>query len=169
MRAVGLIALGWMFVVGNLIGTGVAMGAEFVVHSGSITYTETSTSNGSGTVVIGGAFADYGTDHAGALDNGTVNAVTLKLGTFDVDIARLEKALHVSTDPSTCVYVESAAAPVRVFAGTGAYKDISGTLAISVHGTGVLPRLSGGGCASFSTTDPLVAISIATGSGRVGF
>jgi len=145
------------------------MGAGLAVHAGSITYTEMSTSNGSGTVVIGGAFADYGTDRAGALDNGTVNVVTLKLGSFEVDIAHLEKALHVSTDPSTCVYVESAVAPVRIFAGTGGYKDVSGSITVTVHGTGLLPKLPGGACATYATAEPLVAISTATGAGRVRF
>ena len=81
----------------------------------------------------------------------------------------MEKALRVSTDARTCVYVESVTAPARFFAGTGDYAGISGTLEVTVRGTGLLPRLPGGACASFGTTEPLVAISTATGTGRVSF
>lgn len=169
MRTVLLITLGCVLVAGSLIGAAFSSAAAIAVRSGSITYSESSTSNGSGTVVIGGAFADYGTDRAGVLDRGTVNVVTLKLGSFEVDIAGLEKALRVATDATTCVYVESATAPARLFAGTGDYAGISGTLEVTVRGTGLMPRLSGGACARFDSAEPLVAISTATGTGRVRF
>jgi hypothetical protein len=169
MRTVILSRVGLVLVAGSLAGAALATAATPAIHGGSITYSESSTSNGSGTVVIGGAFADYGSDRAGALDRGTVNVVTLKLGSFEVDIARLERALHASTDARTCVYVESVTASARLFAGTGAYAGISGTLEVTVRGTGVLPRLPGGACASFGTAEPVVAISTATGTGRVSF
>ena len=138
-------------------------------RGGVIDYYESSVANGSGTVVVSGAIDDYGVDHAGALGGGSVNQIVLKRGSFAVAIAALGRAVVFSVDRRSCVYRESGHGTVRVLDGTGAYAGIRGSLAITVSGRGVLPRLAGGGCNRTRSGVPLVAVSSAQGSGTVSF
>jgi hypothetical protein len=161
----GLAVLG-----GALLGGAAAARAGPMARGGGLLhYFETSTRNGSATVVVTGPFTDYGTDREAALAGGTVNEIVLKHGSFDLDISRLEHAVAFSVDSRTCAYVESGTGPARLLGGSGSYAGIRGTLTITVSGRGILPTSSSGACEKGGSAPPLVAVSTASGSGSVSF
>jgi len=155
--------------LGALVVSAVATAGSTPRAGGVVQYFETSTRNGSATVVVTGPFTDYGVDHAGALQSGTVNQIVLKNGSFGLDIVRLDHAVVFAVDSRTCAYSESGSGPTRILDGTGAYAGIKGTLTITVSGRGILPRSSTGVCEKGGDAAPLVAVSTASGSGVVSF
>lgn len=157
-------AAGALLVATNAPAAGPAPRPGGVLH-----YFETSTKNGTATVVVTGPFTDYGVDHASARASGSVNEISLKQGSFALDITRLDHAVVFSVDSATCAYSESGTGPTRILDGTGAYAGIRGTLTITVSGKGILPKSNNGVCEKDGYAAPLVAVSTASGSGTVSF
>jgi hypothetical protein len=168
MRVLLLLLTGLAVLGGALRAGPAASGAGAPPGRGKVlNYFETSTRNGTATVVVTGSFTDYGLDKEGALDGGTVNEIVLKHGSFDIDIAKLDHAVVFSVDDKTCAYIESGTGPARLLGGTGAYAGIRGTITITVSGRGILPTSSTGACEKSGSAAPLVAVSTAFGSGTV--
>lgn len=131
-------------------------------------------------VVITGAFADYGRTQAvnssGKPDsNGNYVKVSLKRGTFRVNIKQLNSAFSSMGVPSdynssNCSASYSAgpvAVPIVGGTGTGSYKGITGSINMTATVAVILPRSSNGSCGSNSNANPVAAWGEITGSGTV--
>jgi hypothetical protein len=136
--------------------------------------------SGKAAVTITGAIGDYGTavsvDKDGTPDpNGNYSKLTLKQGTFQLNATALD-AKFASTKPTTylttCSGQETGTSPVKVLAGTGAYKGITGTVKATFTGAFIIPRDKTGSHAGQCNTKapaPLGAFTVVTGSGEISF
>jgi hypothetical protein len=118
-------------------------------------------------VVATGLFTDAGhVAGKGPIDKGAI---------FDIDLSRgmivankWHKAhLHYRLNASTCLVTLTATGSFSLVSGTGAYKGISGSLAISGHVYAVLPRLRNGTCNQSASTSLLGTAGMLTGTGTV--
>ena len=121
------------------------------------------------TAVFTGAISDYGVDHVGVLDHGSVNKIVLKKGSFEANIAKLNAKFHpISEDLKGCSIVLAATAPVALSHGTGAYRGIRGSITVTVSDA-VVFKVKGGKCAPSPTAPELANVTEVTASGRVSF
>jgi hypothetical protein len=107
-------------------------------------------------VLFTGAIGDYGTSismtKSGKVDaQGNYAKEVLKKGTFKIDATKVNAALigafvHATPNPATCSLLVSASGPSPLFAGTGLYKGISGSLKITLTAALLFPRSSNGAC-----------------------
>lgn len=123
-------------------------------------------------IVITGAFADAGK----FTENAPSSKVSLSKGSIVVDDAKgaqreSELFAHLSkiVDPKTCGLSVSYTAPAKLKQGTGAYRRLNGTVAITTDLAGVFPRLRSGKCNLSSNAQPIGFVFLAHGSGRVSF
>ena len=134
------------------------------------------TNNGAtGPIVITGAIGDYGT--ATSIDqNGKVDAlgnyvkVVLKKGTFEINSVAFDAAAtkeQPTVSSSNCSEYLAASGSVTLFAGTGAYKGIGGSLNVTVTFAGIGPKLKNGTCNQANSAQPLTIYGTITGSGTV--
>jgi hypothetical protein len=182
-RVLSAAILGAMVLGGTLFG-GAAFGARpSSTTSGGTIYVSVTPNNGTTyPIVIAGAIADYGTattiDQNGKVDpNGNYVKMVLKQGGFEINSTTLNKKAN-STAPTAnnttnCSYSFTASGPVTVFDGSGAYKGISGTLAITESFDAILPRISSGKdkgqCNESTSATPIASNGNISGSGRVMF
>jgi hypothetical protein len=120
--------------------------------------------------VFTGAITDHGVDHLGVVDHGNVNKIVLSKGSFEANISKLNKnTAPTSMDSTNCSVVLAGAAPTMLSDGTGAYKGITGTLAVAVHEAEIVPRLSNGKCNFNEGATPVAQVISVAASGRVSF
>lgn len=144
----------------------------------------TLTNNGAaGRVTVVGAIGDFGTvqsiDKTGKPNaNGNFVKVSLRHGTFKVDSTSFNKAtsnLRPTLNQTTCSgYAVLHGPPVTLFAGTGQYTGISGSLRIEIAFAFVAPRFTSGphkGQCNFDAGPPSPndGYSTVTGAGTVAF
>jgi hypothetical protein len=129
---------------------------------------------GNGTIVVAGAIGDYG--KTTKQKNGIGKALLHK-GTFEVNLAAMSKKLNNAKptieNKTTCSFVFSATAPVKLFNGTGMYKGISGTLMLTETFAGYGPFYKTGAhkgkCNTSNNATPLAQWGSVTGVGAVKF
>jgi hypothetical protein len=162
-------------------GVGVGAAAAATPTGGPIALFATVGNGPSEKILIAGAIGDWGhvqtVDKNGKPDeNGNLEKVTLKKGTFLIDSTGLNKGMAnpkpaVASDV-TCSVAMSATGPVKLLDGTGLYKGISGTAKLTVTFTGVGGRYQSGaqkGQCVRGDTDPLFALGSVIGRGTVTF
>ncbi len=125
-------------------------------------------------ITITGAIGDFGTvttvDKNGSPDqNGSYSLVTLKSGTFMMNLTSWEKknskvSFHIN--PKSCSSEGSATGTVSLLNGTGHYEGISGHLSYTETDAWILPRTANGKC---NDTDPLTYFAMQSGAGAVSF
>jgi hypothetical protein len=169
--AVSLISVGTISM--NLPANAVTSGATII----SVNQTFTAPL---GTVVVTGAIGDYGTIQ-GADTNGKPSKaspspaalIKLKKGTILIDATSMNKATATSplVQQTTCSFSTSASAvPWPILGGTGAYKNLKGSLNATINLGGITPTLTTGpnkGKCDFSNKFPPVASffnALATGT-----
>jgi hypothetical protein len=118
-------------------------------------------------VVATGLFTDAGhVTGKGPIDKGAIFDIRLSRGVIVAN--KWHKAhLHYHLDTSTCLVTLSATGSLSLVSGTGAYKGVSGSLAISGHEYAVLPRLRNGTCNQSASTALLGAAGMIAGTGKV--
>jgi hypothetical protein len=135
-----------------------------------------------GSIVVAGAIGDWGTvlnvDKNGKpSQNGNFVKVTLKKGTFELDVTKVNKMFD-TTRPQlqsgdTCSIGFTGSAPVKLFNGTGLYTGISGTATVTATFAGVGDRYHSGakkGQCEQDNSGPLLAqFSSVVGQGTVHF
>ena len=132
-------------------------------------------------VVVTGVIGDYGTtqsvNSSGVPDeNGNYVKVTLRMGTFVVNITQLNQ-LFGSLQPTefnsaNCSAVFTAgpaSVPIKSGSGTGSYKGISGTLSMTVNMAAIAPKTKSGSCNMSNSASPVAGWGTVTGSGSVSF
>jgi hypothetical protein len=140
-------------------------------------------SNGGGVdpIVFTGAIGDFGKsvniDKNGKTNpNGNYAKVTLKKGTFDVDLTKLQAAsnnVQPTTNPMTCSASASVTEPVTLYGGTGLYKGIAGLVKITETFGFIGPVYASGAkkgqCNMSNSAQPLAQYVSITGTGTVKF
>ena len=159
-----------------LLGAGPAALAASTPKGGKIRVFVTNTSPTKAKILVTGAIGDYGTtisqDANGKVDpNGAFQKVTLKHGGFIVDATALNKKLN-SVQPtvnrSNCSFVLNGTGPTTVERGTGAYKGITGHVAVTITFGGIAPKTAKG--CNFSNNAPTFGqYQSITGVGSVSF
>ena len=141
----------------------------------------TSSSNKPSPTVITGAIADYGTtqnvNSSGKPDeNGNRVKVTLKKGTFTVDVTQLNSGFgnaspsdFNSSNCSASFMVGPVNVPVVAGTGTGAYKGITGSLTMNAQVAAILPKTKSGSCNTANSATPVAGWGVITGNGTVSF
>jgi hypothetical protein len=131
--------------------------------------------------VITGAIADHGTtqgvNSSGKPDeNGNYVKVTLKKGTFTVDVSQLNSALNnaqpTDFNASNCSAsetVSSIAVPIVSGSGTSSYKGISGSLNLTAMLALILPKTKSGSCNMSNSAVPVASWGAVTGTGTVSY
>jgi hypothetical protein len=163
-----LIALSGMLIGANAGAAGMPAGGlvrVFVVPGNG---------QGNGTIVIAGAIGDYG--KTSKEKNGIGKAILHK-GTFEVNLKAIGKKLNNAkptiANTTTCSFVFSATAPVTLFNGTGAYKNIKGTLMLTETFAGYGPFYKTGKhkgkCNTSNNATPIAQWGSVTGVGTVKF
>ena len=123
-----------------------------------------------GTVVVTGAIGDYGTIQGSDLLGKPSKAspspaalIKLKKGTIIVDATNMNNATNTSPllQQTTCSFsISATAVPWPIIFGTGAYKNIKGSLTTTINLGGITPRVTKGankGKCDFSNKYPPVA------------
>ena len=86
-----------------------------------------------GRIILTGAISDHGVDRAGAAGpNHTYNKLVLTKGSFEINVGKIKIHQHLDTTSCTLVVQGSGPAPIVKGSGTGAYRGITGTFAITV-------------------------------------
>jgi hypothetical protein len=87
---------------------------------------------GNGPIVVAGAIGDYGKT---TKEKNGIGKAALHKGTFEANLAAISKkrnnAKPTVANTTTCSFVFTAIAPVKLFNGTGMYKGISGTVMLT--------------------------------------
>ena len=168
-------------VLGNLLFGAVCTVGAAAPMGGTVHVFVTPGNGAGGTIVITGAIGDYGTtrniDKNGKPDpNGNYGKVSLKKGTFEVDLTKLQTAtnnLQPPVDPTTCAGYASVSEPITILDGTGLYKGIAGTLHITSTFAFVMPTFTSGAkkgqCNESDSAQPLAQYVTVSGSGMVHF
>jgi hypothetical protein len=138
--------------------------------------------NPTGTIVVAGAIGDWGTvlnvNKTGKPDgNGNFAKVTLKKGTFELDVTAVNKMFDTTRpqiqNGDTCSIAFSGSAPVKLFNGTGLYTGISGTANVTATFAGVGSRYKSGAkkgqCDQDNSAPLLAQFSSVVGHGTVKF
>ena len=169
--------------VATVLGAGSAFGASAQnTPAGGPIYVHVTPGNGHQPIVITGAIGDYGTtfnvDKNGKPnDNGNFAKVTLKKGTFEVNLTVLN-ARQGKTQPhfnkTTCSGTFGpTTATVTLFNGTGLYAGISGKANITLAFGFIAPLYTSGAhkgqCNTSDNVQPLAQWSTAGGPGIVHF
>jgi hypothetical protein len=123
-----------------------------------------------GNVVVTGAIGDYGTIQGSDLLGKPSKAspapaalIKLKKGTIIIDATNMNKATNTAPllQQVTCSFsISATAVPWPIIFGTGAYKNIKGSLTTTINLGGITPRLAKGaskGKCDFSNKYPPVA------------
>jgi hypothetical protein len=120
-----------------------------------------SLTTGNPTVFIGtGLFTD-----AGKISGAGGDKVTLSKGGFLVNSSKI--SVKYTNNVQTCFFTETFGGKISLHDGTGAYKDISGTLPVGGKVVAVLPRLKSGKCNEANSAVPLAVLGELSGSGKV--
>jgi hypothetical protein len=158
-----------------LLGAGSAALAASTPKGGKIRVFVTNTSATKAKITITGAIGDYGTtvsqDANGKVDpNGDFHKVSLKHGGFIVDATALNKKLSANPtlNKTNCSFSFSATGPTKVEKGTGAYKGITGKVAITVTFAGIAPKTATG-CNLSDNAPTFGEYQSTTGTGSVSF
>ncbi len=126
---------------------------------------------GTGSIVVTGAFADWGTDQSGV--SAKANRIVLSKGTFEVDTSAIQKEFRTAKPrgnyAKNCGVVLAANAPVTLFNGTGAYKGITGKVNLTITNAAVLPRTSNGKCDESPNSVAVGEVTISQGFGAISF
>jgi hypothetical protein len=117
-------------------------------------------------IIFTGAFTDYGKTTGAA--NSPKGGAKLKKGTISVSLAGV-KQTSFSDSAANCWFKYSAAGPIVITGGTGAYKGIKGTIKFSQTVVGIGARLSSGACNMANNAPDVATITTGSGSGRVRF
>jgi|GEM_PF-2109492 len=142
--------------------------AAAAAKGGVIHVYEVGTASPDDTDVITGAFTDHGI--AKPVVAHQLNRLVLSRGTFEVNIAALEKNVApVSYNPATCSIVLTGKGPTALSHGTGAYAGIRGTITVTITEAGILPRLRSGACNQSPSATPVAVAAMIQGSGTVSF
>ena len=177
-------ALGATVVMGSLaLATGPAFGQSST--GGTIKVwavaNATSSSNKPSPVVLTGAIGDYGTtqsvNSSGKPDeNGNYVKLTLKKGTFTVNVSQLNSAFSSaqpsdfnSSNCSATLTVGPVAVPMVANSGTGAYKGISGSVNLTAQLAIIAAKTKSGSCNTSSNANAAAGWGVITGSGTVAF
>jgi hypothetical protein len=113
------------------------------------------------TVFVGtGLFTD-----AGKITGAKGDTVTLSKGAFLVNGSKI--TFKYTANHSTCFITITFGGSVSLYNGRGAYKGISGKIAVAGKVVGVLPRLKNGNCNGANNAVPLALAGALTGSGKV--
>jgi hypothetical protein len=157
----------------TLVGAG-ASGAGMPVGGVVRLFVVPGNGQGNGTVVMAGAIGDYG--KTTKLKNGLAKVVLHK-GTFEVNLNAMTKALNSSKpmieNTTTCSFVVGATVPAPLLDGTGAYKDITGTLTLTEMFAGYGPLYTTGAkkgqCNTSMNATPTAQWGSVSGVGTVKF
>ena len=134
-----------------------------------------------GTIVVVGAIGDHGTtltiDKDGKPDsNGNFVKVKLQKGTFEVDSTALNAKMAKRVpmlNKSTCSFMIAGSDRVTFFNGTGLYRGISGSAAITIAIGGIGPHYGSGPekgrCNLNDNAKPVATFGSITGPGTVAF
>lgn len=144
--------------------------------------TPTTANGGAAKIVITGVIGDYGT--ATTINkNGTPNAngnyvkIVLQHGGFEVNSVTLNKIVNAAppmmANATTCSVVFGGSGPNTLFAGTGMYAGITGTIQITEKFAGIAARYTSGPkkgqCNMSNSAQPLAFYGSITGTGKVSF
>jgi hypothetical protein len=163
-----LAGVGGLLMGAGAIGAGMPMGGQvriFVVPGNG---------QGNGTIVVAGAIGDYGKT---SKEKNGIGKAFLHNGTFEVNLNAVRKKLNNAKptidNTTTCSFVFSATAPVKIFNGTGMYKGISGTLMLTETFAGYGPFYKTGArkgkCNTSNNATPIAQWGSVTGVGAVKF
>jgi hypothetical protein len=160
--------------IGSLLVGTAASGAGMPTGGAVRIFVMPENGQGNGTIVIAGAIGDYGKTKQ--LKNGLGKALLHK-GTFEVDLNAISKKLNHSKpmiqNAKTCSFVFGATAPMKVFDGTGMYKETSGTVMLTETFAGYGPFYKTGAhkgeCDASENATPLAQWGSVTGVGTVKF
>lgn len=142
---------------------------QFIVQPGN--------EQGAGKIIVTGAIGDYGTTspskHRG---HGVYGIATLKKGTFEVNLTKIEKKVNSakpSFNRSTCSVEISATAPAKISNGTGLYKGVSGSVRLTEAFAFIGPRYTKGPkkgqCNMSNKAKPVDVMGTVYGKGTVRF
>jgi hypothetical protein len=178
-RSLAKTALAVAFLGSLLFGSATAVGAA--PAGGAIQVFVTPNNSGGGPIVITGAIGDFGKTQTINKDgtpnpNGDFVTITLKKGTFEVNVTALNAAankMQPTINPLTCSAALSVTGPITLFNGAGLYKGISGTAKITETFAFVLPTFTSGAkkgqCNASNSGQPIAQYSSITGAGTVKF
>jgi hypothetical protein len=180
MMKLATITLGAAILVTQLFGGASVFGAG-PMTGGMVHVFVTPSNGGANDILITGAIGDSGKsvniDKGGKPNpNGNFGRVTLKHGTFEVDLTKLQAAQNngqPTVNPMNCSGIFSVTEPVTFFGGTGAYKGIAGTVQITSEFGFILPKYTSGTkkgqCNESDNAEPVAQSASITGSGMVTF
>jgi hypothetical protein len=158
-----VVATGALLVGEPAAGAGKSAGGIIHVYE-----SDASLTSSVGDIILSGAISDHGKDHEGvAGKNRTINKLVLSKGSFEVDVAKLNRPTRLN--PNSCEISSSGTARVPIVrgSGTGAYRGITGTTKATLTLIGVLPKTKSGACNQKAA--PLAGFAWVKASGRVAF
>jgi hypothetical protein len=152
-----------------LVSGAVALAMDSGSSGGEVHVYGANTTGGNGTnqIIITGAIAARG-ETSNVSEN--IGMVTTPNGTFKVNLRELNHAMGTGgLNQKTCSGAFMATAPVTLFDGTGAYKNIKGTIKLTTTFAAIFSRTDNGTCNAGPTATPLSALSFFQGKGTVSF
>jgi hypothetical protein len=177
MRAVKVL-LGAVILGGVLLGANAAPGAGAPMTGGAIELWITpTTSGGTGHVLVTGVVGDYGKSEnataAGKLisNKSPYKDLILKHGTILINLTEYSNAENEAKptmfNTANCSSYLTVSAAAQIMSGTGSYKGITGTLALSADTAVLLPKTKKGACNE--NANPLDGYLSVSGTGTVKF
>jgi hypothetical protein len=174
--------IGAALMAASAVGVLVGPAAAAAPAGGAVELWASAGSNASQHIVFVGAIGDYGTavnvnKNGKPNPNGNYVKVTLKNGTFVIDVTAMNKAINSEQNPqvgshATCSAAFTGSAPVTFGKGTGLYKGISGTANVTLTFGGVGSRYTSGpkkGQCKQVGQSPRASFGFVTGQGTVSF
>lgn len=177
MRAVKVV-LGAVMLGAVLLGANTALGAGAAMKGGAIELWITpSPSGGDGHVLVTGVVGDYGKSEnataAGKLisHKSPYKELILKHGTILLNLTEYSQAENEAKptmfNTSNCTSYLTVSAAAQIMSGTGAYRGITGTVALSAETAALLPKTRKGACNE--SANPLDDYLTVSGTGTVTF
>ncbi|MDQ6818595.1 MAG: hypothetical protein M3018_14510 [Actinomycetota bacterium] len=151
-----------------LVSGAVALAGDSGSSGGEVHVYGVSTTGGNASqIIITGAIAARG-ETRNVSEN--IGMVTTPNGTFKVNLRELNHASGTGgVNQKTCSGAFTATAPITLFDGTGAYKNIKGTIKLTATFAAIFSKTDTGACNAGPTANPRTALSFFQGQGKVSF
>jgi hypothetical protein len=151
-----------------LVSGAVALAVDSGSSGGEVHVYGVNATGGNGNqIIITGAIAARG-ETSNVSEN--IGMVTTPNGTFKVNLRELRHAMGTGgLNQKTCSGAFTQTAPITLFDGTGAYKNIKGTIKLTTTFAGIFSRTDNGTCNAGPTATPSTALSFFQGVGTVSF
>ncbi len=151
-----------------LVSGAVALAVDSSSSGGEVhVYGVSPTGGNNNQIIITGAIAARG-ETSNVSEN--IGMVTTPNGTFKVNLRELRHAMGTGgLNQKTCSGAFTSTAPITLFDGTGAYKNIKGTIKLTTTFAAIFSKTDNGACNAGPTATPLSALSFFQGQGKVSF